>query len=113
MSDKRRHTRYEVAIAGEVEIDGDILPASADNLSRGGVGVIVERGAPEGSTVQVTLFLTQDGIEDPDEEPFEAKSAVRWAITRDDGMHVLGLQFANVTEAGQQHLDRFLAAVAE
>lgn len=111
--EQRKHRRYEVEIAAEVQIGDDVLIASTQNLSSGGAALILEREVEDGTVLDVTLFLTQDGIEDPDEEPFEAKAKIQWGAPRDDGYYTAGVQFQDVDPTGQQLLGRFLAAVAE
>lgn len=111
--EQRRHTRYPVEVAAEVEIAGDMVVASTNNISSGGVGIVVDRVVEEGAAIGVTLFLTQDGIEDPDEEPFEASAEVMWAAEQDEGRWVAGLRFGKLDGDQTARLERFLSAVGE
>jgi c-di-GMP-binding flagellar brake protein YcgR len=113
MSEQRQHTRYPVQVTAEVFLRGETTVAATKDLSSGGAALVLPRKLEEGVTVQLTLFLTQDGIEDPDEEPFEASATVVWGAPRDDGAYIVGLRFDELTTAGKQRLGRFLAAVAE
>lgn len=112
-SEQRRHARYSVEVAAEVEIGAEVLVASTMNISSGGVGIVSDRSLEEGSSVNVMLFLTQDGIEDPDEEPFEAPAKVMWAAEQEPGKHVSGLRFDDITGEQKGQLQRFLAALGE
>lgn len=105
----RQSRRYAIELAAEVDIGGDVLVASTQNVSVGGVGLVVDREIPEGTRCGVTLFLTQDGIEDPDEAPFEARAVVAWQAERDTGTWLVGVRFAEVSPAGRAHLERFVS----
>jgi c-di-GMP-binding flagellar brake protein YcgR len=110
--EQRRHRRIEVEVAGEIALDGDVLGASTQNLSDGGVALVLDRDVADGRSVTVTLFLTQDGIEDPDQEPFEAPAVVRWSADRDDGLFLVGLQFGALDTATQKRLQHFLKTIS-
>jgi c-di-GMP-binding flagellar brake protein YcgR len=106
--DARRHPRFPVELAAEVDVRGETVVASTQNLSRGGVRLVVDREMQEGAEIAVTLFLTQDGIEDPDETPFEAKAVVAWAAVQDAGTWIAGVRFEQVTPEQEKLLERFL-----
>jgi c-di-GMP-binding flagellar brake protein YcgR len=113
MSEHRAHPRFAVTLRGELEHEGDTLAAETQNLSTGGVALTVRRAVPDGAVVGVFLFLTQDGFEDPDEEPLSTKAAVRWTAEGDSGRHVIGLQFAKLDAGKKAQLERFLAIVGD
>ncbi|HEY8429358.1 MAG TPA: PilZ domain-containing protein [Sandaracinaceae bacterium] len=110
--DHRKHPRYAVEVAAELTLGARTLAAATQNISEGGVGLVLDELLPEGAALQLTLFLTQDGIEDPDEEPFEAEASVAWSAPQDDGLHAAGVRFAQVTPAQREQLARFLAALS-
>lgn len=111
--EQRKHIRFPVEIAGEVSYRGEIVAASTENLSAGGVALLVDRNITDGSRIQVTLFLTQDGIEDPDEDPFESEATVRWTTPRGDEVRTLGIEFAPLSALQEKLLERFLKALDE
>ena len=111
--EQRSHRRYPVEIACEVGTGEDLIVACTHNVSLGGVGVVVDRKLHDGAEVDVLLFLTQDGIQDPDEEPVEGRATVQWSAEREDRTHQVGLQFTHLSETATQRLKRFLAALAE
>lgn len=113
MSDHRAHPRFDVALRGELEHEGNTLAAETQNLSTGGVALKLRRPVPDGAVVTVHLFLTQDGFEDPDEAALVTKAAVRWTAEGDGDRHVVGLQFAKLGDAKRAQLDRFLSIVGE
>ena len=71
--------------------------------------MILHEPLSEQSTIDVTLLLTQDGIEDANEEPFECKASVMWAAPTEDGQQMMGLRFTQVRPDQLARLQRFLA----
>ncbi|MGD8860325.1 MAG: PilZ domain-containing protein [Myxococcales bacterium] len=113
MENRRQHTRYQAQVTAEIELDGDTLIGTTRDISEGGVAVILERELDEGAAIDLTLILTQDGIEDPNQDPFETRASVMWAAPTDDGQSMMGLRFGNVEGDTRARLTRFLAALAE
>jgi c-di-GMP-binding flagellar brake protein YcgR len=93
-------------------VDGDLLSAATNDLSKGGCGLVIGRAIPEGGTLKLTLFLTQDGIEDPDEDPFETDAKVMWTAERDDGKVAAGVHFESLGQNGETQLAHFLRAIS-
>jgi c-di-GMP-binding flagellar brake protein YcgR len=110
-TESRAHTRYTVEVAAEVTVGGRTYAAATQNISEGGVGLALESPLKNGTTVDIALFLTQDGIEDPDEEPFEAKAMVAWSTPSESGAHIAGVRFGVVSPTQKALLTRFLAAL--
>jgi len=75
--------------------------------------VILSAALQEGATIELALILTQDGIEDPNEEPFESKASVMWSAPTEDGKAMMGLRFAQVAPDQRRRLQRFLTALTE
>lgn len=111
-TESRAHRRYSVEVAAEVTVAGRTHAAATQNISEGGVGLALESPLQNGTTIDIALFLTQDGIEDPDEEPFEAKAMVAWTTPGERGVHLAGVRFGVVTPTQKVLLTRFLAALA-
>ena len=109
--DNRLHARYRVALAAELTLGARTLSAATQNLSAGGVGVMVSEALVEGTTIGVCIFLTQDGVEDPDQEPFDGRATVAWCAPTDAGTHLAGLRFAGVDEPQRLQLQAFLSAL--
>lgn len=109
----RKHPRYPVEIAAELTLGHHVVSAATQNVSEGGVGVLVATPLPDGAEVAVTLFLTQDGIEDPDQEPFEGRATIAWSGPGEGGTHIAGLRFGKIDPTQAAQLRRFLAALAE
>jgi c-di-GMP-binding flagellar brake protein YcgR len=82
--------------------------AETRDISEGGVAVLLEQALPEGDTIELLLILTQDGIEDPNEEPFESSAHVMWSAEAEDGRTMVGLRFTKMQPSQRQRLDRFL-----
>lgn len=117
MSNRRQHDRYQVAVAAELELSGELYEGETRDISAGGVALLLsdrvsEARASKGPAV-LTLILTQDGIEDPNEPPFSAKAEVMWCAEADDGGTMIGLRFGSFGASEQKQLARFLAALGE
>jgi hypothetical protein len=113
MDNRRKHARYAVAVAAELETSTDTLAGQTRDVSEGGASVMLDAALSEGSQLRLTLLLTQDGIEDPHEEPFETDATVSWAAPTDSGACLIGLRFAPPAPELLAKLKRFLAAAAE
>lgn len=96
----------------EVTLGAEVLAASTDNLSLGGAALVLDRAMSDGTAMTVSLFLTQDGIEDPNETPIEARATAVWSLPRDDGRHVTGVRFDSLDAGQRAQLERFLAVIS-
>jgi len=112
MDNRRENPRAHVTIAAELEADGDTLSGETRDLSAGGVSVLLEQSLAEGLILELALILTEDGIEQADEEPFCTKAAVMWAAPTDDGHTMVGLRFKDTAPQQLQRLQRFLRALS-
>jgi c-di-GMP-binding flagellar brake protein YcgR len=112
MDNRRKNPRAQVVIAAELETDGDTLSGETRDLSAGGVSVLLEQGLAEGLTLDLSLILTEDGIEDAEEEAFCTKAAVIWAAPTDGGQTMIGLRFKETAPQDAQRLQRFLRAIS-
>lgn len=75
--------------------------------------MILSEALEEGSTIDVALILMQDGIEDPNEDPFETKATVVWAAPTEDGQSMMGLRFTGVAAVEAKRLKRFLVVLGQ
>ena len=107
-TEHRKDPRFDVALAAELTAEDHPVAVSTTNLSAGGVGVLYEMELADGREVEITLFLTQDGIEDPDQAPLETKGTVRWSAAREDGLFMIGLQFGGLAPEQKARLAHFL-----
>ena len=107
--EKRQHQRFAVDIAAEITIGATRFSATTRDVSEGGVGLLVEQPIEQGALVSIAIFFTQDGIEDPDVQPFEGEATVAWAAPADGGRWQAGLRFEPVSGAQQEQLRSFLA----
>jgi c-di-GMP-binding flagellar brake protein YcgR len=112
MKNRREHARYPVSVSAEIELRGKTLEGETRDISEGGVSVLFHSSAPPEGVVVLTLILQQDGIEDPDHEPFAAPANVMWSAPSDTGATMVGLRFSKLTPAQSGELKAFLAAVA-
>ncbi len=113
MKNRRAHVRYEASVAAEIGLRGETLEGESRDISEGGCSIVFPAAVPDGSKIALTLILTQDGIEDPDQEPFSGPATVMWSAPQDDGRTMMGVRFAAVTPAQKKQLTAFLAALAK
>ncbi len=110
--ENRQHPRYSVALRAEVTLEHQTVGAETENISAGGVALALDLPLDEGLELDVTLILTQDGIEDPHEEPFAIRAVVAWAGPRPSGGALIGLRFIGATADQRHRLERFLARLS-
>jgi len=113
MKNRREHLRYEASVAAEIELRGETLEGETRDISEGGASVVFAANIPDGSKIALTLILTQDGIEDPHQEPFSADASVMWSAPQDDGRSMMGLRFGAITSAQKAQLKQFLAVLGQ
>ncbi len=106
----RRSARYDVEVSAEVYTTDAVFAASTRNLSDTGVRLNLPMELKEGITIGVSLFLTTDGIEDPDAEPLNIKAKVIWSSPRGDSGFSSGLRFDH-SETSQTAIHNFLSQV--
>ena len=110
-SENRRHTRHSVQIGGEISLGFETVAVATQNVSEGGAALVVDVRVDRGATLAVTLFLTQDGIEDPDQEPFETQATIAWVRPYAGGRFLAGVGFLAVSAVQRDRLRSFLAAI--
>ncbi len=111
-SQQRQHHRYQVRISCELTISGQTLHAETKNLSTGGAAIVFARTLTVGEVVTVGLFLTQDGIEDPDRSPFECAASIRWVKPEGGHGYEAGIQFLSPSPEQRALLQDFLKQTA-
>ena len=111
MKNRREHVRHVASVAAEIEHAGQTLEGETRDISEGGVSVVFAVAPPDGSKIVLTLILTQDGIEDPDHEPFSGPATVMWSAPQDDGRTMMGVRFAAVSPGQKKLLSFFFSAL--
>ena len=104
----RQHDRIDVKLSCEITFNGDVYEAKTLNLSEGGAALGGILPCEVRDVVTVTLFLTHDGIEDPDRLPFESAASVRWVKPGAATARTLGIQFIAPSSALKAQLRDFL-----
>lgn len=113
MKNRREHVRFVASVTAEIELRGETLEGETRDISEGGASIVFAAAIPDDSKIALTLILNQDGIEDPDHEPFSGQATVMWSAPQDDGRTLMGVRFAAITPAQKQQLNHFLAALAK
>jgi c-di-GMP-binding flagellar brake protein YcgR len=111
MDNRRKHQRFRAAVAAEIELDGELYEGETRDLSPGGASVLLRAPLTKGLQLLLTLFLTEDGIETPDEEPLALQAQVMWVSTGQQGNTLAGLRFMPPSAEDAKRLTRLLAAL--
>jgi hypothetical protein len=107
---QREHPRVEVAVGAEVAFGrDDSVPARTHDVSLSGVRLVMSRQVTDGEPLAVSLFLTEDGVEDALAEPLALKAIAVWSSETDEqGVYTVGCRFIAVREADKERLGSFL-----
>lgn len=92
-SDKRNHTRFQCAVPVEGKKGTAFSQSQTIDISRGGVGLIVNEAVAVNTRMAVELNLAADS------EPVLAMGQVRWVQRLPDSGYRLGIAFDQL-EAG-------------
>jgi c-di-GMP-binding flagellar brake protein YcgR len=111
MDNRRKHQRFQAAVAAELDVDGELYEGETRDLSQGGASVLVRGRLREGMQVALTLFITEDGIEKPDQEPLSLMADVIWSVAKAKGAQLVGLRFAAPAPEDAQRLSQLLAVL--
>lgn len=109
MKEKRQHPRYNVELRAEVFTGKEIIPVLTRNISKGGLSLVLNRPIEEGKTIAISLFVTEDGIEDPDREPLNLKAKLVWCAEQEDGSYVVGARFMELKPEEDRILDSLIS----
>jgi c-di-GMP-binding flagellar brake protein YcgR len=111
MDNRRQHQRFRAAVAAEVEIDAELYEGATRDLSSGGASLLLRAPLVDGMQLALTLFLTEDGIESPDEEPLTLQAQVVWLGPPRKGEVLAGVRFVSPSAEDTQRLERLLSAL--
>lgn len=106
--ENRRAPRFAVSVSAEVNLGKRVLPVQTKNLSETGVCLVSRSPLEEGGQVNLQLFLTEDGIEDPDVPPLEVGANVIWASPGNDDDFLAGCHFSDLDGPKVKILQGFL-----
>ena len=109
--EQRKAIRFNVELAAEILTSNEVLAASTKNLSETGVCLELSKTLEEGSLVGLSLFLTNEGIEDPDKEQLNVKAQVIWCSENEGLGFTVGARFSDLDEASRKALEDFFAAI--
>ncbi len=109
--ENRRAHRYPVDVSAEVSVGARTLPMRTKNLSETGVCLVGRTPLDEGGELKLNLFLTVDGIEDPDTPPLELGASVIWATPGNENDHLAGCHFSDLDGDKVSVLKDFLGRI--
>lgn len=89
-SNRRLSTRHTVEISATVEVDGESLNGTLENLSLGGAYLLVDRRLSMGARVELAFRIPTH------EEPIVTGASVRWSSETAAGLQFDGLRAREV-----------------
>lgn len=111
MDNRREHTRFQTAVAAELDVDGEIFTATTRDISAGGASIITDAHLIDGSELMITLILTEDGIEAAHHDALCTRARVMWSAQTDEGETMAGLRFEALGASSTRTLSLLLAAL--
>jgi hypothetical protein len=113
MLEKRAHARYQIRLSAEVITESRRFTCTTRDVSAGGCCIEGAYQLPEGSEVDLALFLVVDGIEEEAMPPLKVRASVQWTAEQEEAgtgaRRLAGLRFAALTPAQAQWLTGVLA----
>jgi hypothetical protein len=107
-----RAPRYDIRLSAEIRRETARITGTTRNLSIGGVCVEIDRPIEEGTSLALTLFIVEEGIETEGARGLELKGTVQWLAESDRG-YAVGIKFVNVTGVEASALTHALRALGE
>jgi hypothetical protein len=108
MENRRVHQRFNTALSVEIFTGSDVIPAQANNLSVGGLGIILEVPLTVQTQLGFSMFLVEEGIEDERTSPLNVQGLVCWCTQGEAGTYQAGIRFAPLGEEEQARVQLFL-----
>ncbi len=109
MDNRRSDERYPVSIAAELYTAEGAVHATIQNISAGGLGLVISTPAEPGSLVSLSLTMLEDDIEDPETPPLPLSGQVAWCEPHmSSAGFVAGVRFAPLTPDKQEALHDLL-----
>jgi hypothetical protein len=112
MDNRRKHARFTTEIAAEIDTDGEIFTGKTRDLSQGGASIVTDAKLLDGSSVMLTLILTEDGIESAHAEALCTRATVVWTAVTDAGETAAGVRFEALGVSGARTLTHLLSALS-
>lgn len=108
MRNRRSARRINYSVSLEVFTDDDVIPASAMNLSSGGVGINMERPLEANAVVGMSLFLVEEGIEDETSPTLHVRGKVMWCREKAGSGYAAGIRLRSLNPGQLQRLQHLL-----
>ena len=111
---QRAHRRFDYAVAADVRVGDEVLPARTRNLSEGGAGLEIGMPLERGTELWLSLFLLIDEIEEEGKEPFAVQGTVAWRADLLPGKTWnVGVKFSALAPEDLTDLRAFLAKLGK
>lgn len=110
-AERRAHARYTVGFGADVHTKQGVIAAGTRDVSRGGCQLASGQPIEEGTTVQIDLSLTIDGIQEPGAPRMSLVGRIQWSSEGEDDngpVCLSGVRFENMTAAQATWLEKIL-----
>ena len=105
----RHVSRFRVRLGAEVRHGGRTFTARTRDLSVAGVAIDSDHHLPEGSALQIGLFIVVDEVEDSSYTPLEVRGKVAWAAPSEGlGPGAMGIRFDALSPGQVAGVNRYL-----
>ena len=112
MDNRRRDERYPVTLSVELHTNGEVVPATVQNMSLSGLGFYLGQAVQPQAKVTLSLFLVEDGIEDETTPPLFLGGHVMWCEGADGGRgYLAGVQFTPLGPNNRATLENFFTRI--
>ena len=106
-----RAPRQIIALSAEVKTATFTTAGTTRNISTGGLCVEIDRDLPEGTLVEISLFVVEDDIEAEGKRALSLAAAVQWSGEGDRGYQV-GLRFVDPPADKIAMLERVIGLIS-
>ena len=111
--DRRTHQRIKISVSADVTVGDEVVTARVKNLSIGGVGLDLKHPLEQNATVELSLFLVEEGVEDATEGSLVIHAEVIWVSQVKDKRWEAGLRFAPQRADQTALLSHFIRRVSQ
>jgi hypothetical protein len=103
---QRRDPRFAVALECNLHHEGQTITGQTENLSRGGVSMVLPIALEISTVVDLSLALMFDS--DSYSEKLQLKATIVWCSKLKDGKHQIGAKFGALDKELRSYLETFL-----
>ena len=111
MENRRKSQRRRVRMLGRLIAHGRLLTVSMENLSAGGVRIVLDMPLMEGAEVEISLSAVRRTDEPALAEPIDTRGTVAWCTEDMDVGFQAGIRFDSMAVGEKERLAEFLESL--